>query len=149
MIESITKEIQTSKKQILLSSKYLDFTVVNSMMIAEERGVKIYGILDKSKDFSNIILFIKKFSDIIRSSDRIINMLRSPNTMIKKGDLPYSFAVIDGETTFFEIPLYGSDEFFTAFKVKDDIISDRLATMFWRIWEKSSPLAVEKILKTL
>jgi len=146
LVDSINREINVSKKQILLSSSYLDFSVVKNLVNAVERGVKLYGIMDKSIDLSKVLSFVKNFINIIRSSDQLIRFLRSPNVSIRKGEIPYSFLVIDVRTSFFEIPLSGSDEFFTAFKIKDEIIADKFATVFWKVWERCSPLRLEKYL---
>ena len=93
--------IEKSNSEILMATRYIDMVVVQSIIFALQRDVKVKTITNERADFSSFIKLIGSFLKNIR-----------PNTLklvagrdnYRIANVPLSFIIVDNELTIFEIP---------------------------------------------
>jgi predicted transcriptional regulator len=137
LINVLVATIEKSQSEILLATKYLDITAIQSIIFALQRGIKIKTITSEKVDFSG---FINLLSGFVRSF--------RPNTLkfgiggennYRSGDVPLSFMIVDDEITVFEIP---DKEFRFAFVSTDKEVVKILSRLFREIWNQSRMLHI-------
>ncbi len=128
-------EIEKSKQNIYLMSKYYDFNVAKILVEKIESNVEILYIMEEVK-----IENAKKILSILLSPNSIktlYNFLSKYNKNIKVVDkIVNSFMVVDDEIAIIEVPNPFNGSFLFAVKIKDKNIAETLKGIFFHIWEK-------------
>ena len=140
LISLLVAAIEKSKSEILLATKYLDMVVVQSIVFALQRDIKIKTITSERVDFSGFIKLLGGFVRGLRSN--ALKFVVGGENNYRLGDVPLSFMIIDGEITVFEIP---DKEFRLAFVSTDKEVVKILSSLFWEIWKKSKALHVPSL----
>ena len=125
--------IEKSKHEILLATKYLDLVVVQSLVFALQRDIKLKTITSEKIDLSNLKMlgFVRNIRPIFLKS------FLSGENNYRWGKVPLSFIIIDGEIAIFEIP---NKEFKIAFVSADKEVAKPLSSLFFEIWNRSQIL---------
>ena len=135
LISVIAATIEGSKSEILLATKYLDMSVVQSIIFALQRDIKIKTITSEKVDFSG---FIKLLGGFVRSlRPNALKFVIGGENNYRSGDVPLSFMIVDNETAVFEIP---DNEFRLAFVSTDKEVVKILSRLFREIWNQSKTL---------
>ena len=132
LISLLAATIEKSKSEILLATKYLDMIVVQSIVFALQRDIKIKTITSEKVDFSGFIKLLVGFVRSLRPNSLKFVIGRENN--YRSGDVPLSFMIVDNEITVFEIP---DKEFRLAFVSTDKEVVKILSRLFWEIWNQS------------
>ena len=127
--------IEKSKSEILLATKYVDMVVVQSLVFALQREVKIKTVTSEKVDFSSFIKLVGGFMRNIRLTS--LKLFLGGENNYRSGDVPLSFIIIDGEITVFEVP---NSEFKAAFASTDKEVAKVLSHFFWELWNRSQIL---------
>ena len=136
LINLLVATIEKSKSEILLATKYLDMAVVQSMVFALQRNIKIKTITNEQVDFSG---FIKLLGGFVRNfRPKALNVVDRENNY-RSGDVPLSFIIVDDEITVFEIT---DKEFRFAFVSTDKEVVKVLSRLFHEIWNQSGTLRI-------
>jgi predicted transcriptional regulator len=138
LINVLVTTIEKSKSEILLATKYLDMTVIQSIIIALERDVKIKTITSEKVDFSGFIKLLGGFVGSMRPS--AFKFVVGGENNYRSGNIPLSFMIVDNEITIFEIP---DDKFRLAFVLCDKEVVKVLGVLFWEIWNQSKTLHIQ------
>ena len=135
----IATSIEKSNSEILLATRYLDMVVVQSIVLALQRNVKIKTITNEKIDFSAFIKLIGIFLKNIRP-----NPLKfvAGRDNYRVGNIPFSFIIVDDEITIFEIP---DKEFQLAFVSSDKEVAKNLSNLFWETWKESKTLRIPSL----
>lgn len=148
LVEALARAIASSKKSILLASRYFDIWVVDECFKAQERGNELRVLLSKetmSKKMNKLRMML--------SPKLIMKVLEISNEgniddILREIELPFSFCIIDGSECFFEFPSVGG-EFSIAFKLKDNETSKKFTQLFNSTWESRNVNKTPTILKEL
>jgi sugar-specific transcriptional regulator TrmB len=135
LISLLVAAIEKSKSEILLATKYLDMAVVQSIVFALQRDIKIKTITSEKMDFSGFIKLLGGFVRSLRPNS--LKFVVGGENNYRSGDVQLSFMIIDNEITVFEIP---NKEFKLAFVSTDKEVVKILSSLFWEIWKKSKAL---------
>ncbi len=135
LVSLLVAAIEKSKSEILLATRYLDMVVVQSIIFALQRDIKIKTITSEKVDFSSFIKLLGRFVRNIRPT--ALKFIVGGENNYRTGDVPLSFMLIDDEITIFEIP---DKEFRLAFVTTDKEIGKILSRLFWDIWKQSKAL---------
>jgi hypothetical protein len=68
---------------------------------------------------------------------------------MRDGNVPFSFAIIDQEHCFFELPSFGNNDFTIAFYVVDNEIGEKFIKMFTTLWESADKKSIPKFFQML
>lgn len=128
--------IDQSTSEILLATKYLDLVVIQSLIQAINRDVKLKSITDKQINFANFFQLLSIFIKNIRPN--LIKFYRN-NYNYKVGYVPFSFLIIDNKYCLFELP---SNEFQIAFILTEEDCMKILSNYFWEIWNRSESMKI-------
>lgn len=137
LISVLVTTIEKSKSEVLLATKYLDMTVIQCIIFALQRDVKIKTITSEKVDFSGFIKLLGGFVRSLRPS--ALKFVIGGENNYRSGDFPLSFMIVDDEITVFEIP---NNEFRLAFVSTDKEIVKILACLFKEIWNQSKTLHI-------
>jgi hypothetical protein len=135
----LAASIEKSNSEILLATRYIDMVVVQSIIFALQRNVKIKTITNEKVDFSAFIKLIGGFLKNIRPNALKL-VVGQDNYRV--GDIPFSFIIVDDEITIFEIP---DKEFQIAFVSTDKQVSKSLSHLFWETWKESKILRIPSL----
>jgi len=148
LVETLARDIASSKKSMLLASRYFDVWVIDECLKARGRGVEIRGLMSKetiSKKMNmlRMILSPKLIMKILEMSEGT-----DINEVFRETDIAFSFCIIDGYKCFFEFPSV-SGEFSIAFKLEDEETSLKFTKLFNSIWESCNPKKTSVFIKKL
>jgi hypothetical protein len=115
-------------------------TVVQSIVFALQRDIKIKTITSERVDFSGFIKLLSRFMSNIRPN--VLKFVIGGENNFRSGDVPLSFLIVDGEITVFEIP---DKEFRLAFVSTDKEVVKILSRLFWEIWKQARALHMPSI----
>ena len=139
LVSLLAATIEKSKSEIFLATKYLDIAVIQSIIFALQRNIKIKTITSKKVDF---IGFVKLLGAFVRSfPPNALKFITGSENNYRSGDVPLSFIIVDNEIVVFEIP---DNEFRLAFVSTDKEVVTILARLFQKIWSQSNKLHIPR-----
>jgi len=149
LVEMLVEGIQGADHSIHLASRYIDNKVIDSMMKVSKKGTLARVIIAKEhlEDRVNklqlllspgvILSMVKFFSDM------------NLDEIMRDGNVPFSFAIVDEEHCFFELPSFGNHDFTIAFYVVDNEIGGKFTKMFSTLWETADKKSIPKFFQML
>jgi predicted transcriptional regulator len=148
-VEKLDEVVNGSKKSIYLASRYLDNKVIDSMINVSNKGITT-KVLMASEHLEEKINKLQ----LLLSPGALLTLLEffcDPNLdeIMRDGDMPFSFAVIDHEQCFFELPNFENNNFSIAFYVMDNEIGNKFCEMFSNFWENADRKSIPKMFKKL
>ena len=148
-MERIVEEIKASKEEILLATRYTDNKVIDCLFKAQARGVRNKVIMAKE----NLEDKVNKLQ-LMLSPGMVMSLLEYLNDpdlddLLRDGNVPFSFCIMDGKHCFFELPSMGNHDFSIAFFVDDEEIGERFTKMFDTLWESAEAKSVPKFFQML
>jgi len=135
----LAASIEKSNSEILLATRYIDMVVVQCIIFALQRNVKVKTITNEKVDFTSFIKLVGGFLKNIRPNAL---KLVAERDNYRIGDVPLSFIIVDNEITIFEIP---DKEFQLAFTSTDKEVAKSLCHLFWETWKKSRTLRIPNL----
>lgn len=149
LVERIVEEIKASKEEILLATRYTDNKVIDCLFKAQARGVRNKVIMAKE----NLEDKVNKLQ-LMLSPGMVMSLLEYLNDpdlddLLRDGNVPFSFCIMDGGHCFFELPSMGNHDFSIAFFVDDEEIGERFTKMFSTLWESAEAKSVPKFFQML
>ena len=135
LIKVLVATIEKSKSEILLATKYLDMTVIQSIMFALQKDIKIKTITSEKVDYSGFINLLGNFVKSLRPNS--LKFIIGGENNYRSGNVPLSFMIIDKEIAVFEIP---DDDFKLGFVSTDKEIVTTLTRLFQETWDQSKAL---------
>ena len=149
LVEKLVERIQGADHSILLASRYIDNKVIDSMIRASKKGVLARVLMAKEhlEDKVNKL-------QLLFSPGNILSMVEffsdaNLDEIMRDGNVPFSFAIVDEEHCFFELPSFGNHDFTIAFYVVDNEIGDKFTEMFSTIWENADKKPIPRFFQVL
>lgn len=149
LVEKLVEVVQSAEHSILLASRYIDNKVIDSMIKVTKNGPSIRVLMAKEhlEDKVNKL-------QLLLSPGLIMSMLEffsDPNLdeLMRDGNVPFSFAIIDEEHCFFELPSFGNHDFTIAFYVVDNEIGAKFTKMFSTLWETADKKSIPRFFQML
>jgi predicted transcriptional regulator len=148
LVEMLAHAIASSKKSILLASRYFDVWVVDECLKAQERGNELRVLISKetmSKKMNKLRMMLspKLIMKLLEISNE-----KKVDDILREIELSFSFCIIDGSECFFEFPSVGG-EFSIAFKFKDNETSKKFTQFFNSTWESRDVNKAPTLLKEI
>ena len=122
-----------------MATRYIDMVVIQSIIFALQRDVRIKTITNERADFPSFIKLIGSFLKNIRPNAL---KLVAGRDNYRIGTVPLSFIIVDNELTIFEIP---DKEFQLAFVSTDKEVCKSISHLFWETWKISKPLRIPSL----
>jgi len=138
VVQEVTERINKAEEEILFASRYYDTRIMEACLIAAQRHVEIYYLIDNELKVSSVaqIFLSSLFTNRDDVLNDFLNFLRSSLFKIKYASLPYSFLVIDGEYSMVEVAKPLGKTFSLAFIFHNKRLSERLSESFKELWER-------------
>lgn len=137
LVNVVIALIKKASDTVFFAARYTDARISEPLIGAFNRGVRFFFLDGDESNLSNRMQIIR----IIFSNPKLIHELRellsSPNVRIRYVNLPYSFAVVDGEYAAIEIVNPVDKEFLFGLLFHNKEICGKLIKMFNEYSEKS------------
>ncbi len=137
LVAFLVDVVSKSKSEILLATRFIDFSVIQGVSNALDRNIKVNTLNDTKLDYPGFFKLIEGIHRDIRPS--VANFFVEPDKHYRSVQVPFSFIVIDKEVALFEIP---NKQFRMAFVTTDKQIVKSITEFFWELWEQSKSLGV-------
>lgn len=138
VVQEVIERINKAEEEILFASRYYDTRIMEACLIAAQRQVEIYYLVDKELKVSSVAQIF--LSSLFTNQDDILNdffnFLKSSLFKMKYASLPYSFLVIDKEYSMVEVSRPLGKTFSLAFIFHNKRLSERLLESFRELWER-------------
>jgi predicted transcriptional regulator len=149
LVEKLVEEMRATKDGTLLATRYIDNKVIDCMFKTQTRGVKNKVIMAKE----NLEDKVNKLK-LLLSPGLVMSLLEYFNDpdldeLLRDGNVPFSFCIMDGRHCFFELPSMGNHDFSIAFFVDDEEIGERFTKMFDTLWKSAEAKSVPKFFQML
>ena len=149
LVEKLVQDIKGATESICLASRYIDNKVIDCMFKAGSRGIKGKVIMAKE----NLEDKVNKLQ-LLLSPGLVLSLLEyfsdpDLDDILRDGNVPFSFCIVDGRHCFFELPSLGNHDFSIAFFVTDDEIGMRFSKMFNTLWDTAESKSVPKFFQML
>jgi DNA-binding HxlR family transcriptional regulator len=149
LVEKLVEGIEGTENAIYLASRYIDNKVIDSMMKASKKGIPARVLMAKEHLEDKVSKL-----QLLLSPGLIISMLEffsdpKLDEIMRDGHVPFSFAIIDQEHCFFELPSFGNNDFTIAFYVVDNEIGEKFIKMFSTLWESADKKSIPKYFQML
>jgi predicted transcriptional regulator len=149
LVEKLVERVQKGESSILLASRYIDNKVIDSMIKVSKTGIPARVIMAKK----HLEEKVNKLQ-LLLSPRLILSMMEffsDPNLdeIMRDGAVPFSFAIIDEEHCFFELPSFGNNDFTIAFYVVDNEIGEKFTRMFSTLWETADKKSIPRFFQML
>lgn len=148
LVETLAHAIASSKKSVLLASRYFDLWVVDECLKAQERGNELRVLLSKETMSNKINTLRMMLSPKLIMKVLEISKENKVEDILREIELSFSFCIIDGSECFFEFPSVGG-EFSIAFKLKDNETSKKFTQLFNSTWESRDVNKAPTLLKEI
>ena len=135
LIVFLVDTIDKTKSEILLATRYIDFSVMQRLSYVLERNVNVKSVTSSKIDLAGAM---KLLGDALFSIRPNFLKFLGSKANYRYGDVPLSLIIIDGEITVFEIP---DKQFKAAFVTMDKEIVRILSGLFWELWKQSQTLS--------
>jgi len=143
VVNDVIEYIDKAEEEILFASRYYDIRVMESLLKAAERGVRMYFLINKEIKISNAVrVFLSFLLTNHESLSIILKILNSPKIKIRYIKLPYTFLIVDGKYSMVEVPTPLEKRFSLAFFFHDKKLSQKLLKSFNKLWKKGSDVDV-------
>jgi len=143
VVQDVVEYIDKAEEEIFFASRYYDMQVMEAVLRASQRQVKMYFLADKEMKIPRIARIF--LSSLLTNRDALsafFNLLKSPRFKIKYASLPYSFIVVDREYSMVEVATPLKKTFSLAFLFHSKKLSERLLESFMLLWEKGSEVNI-------
>ncbi|MFQ6011926.1 MAG: TrmB family transcriptional regulator sugar-binding domain-containing protein [Nitrososphaerales archaeon] len=148
LVAVVQEEIDKCKKEIVFATRYQDFRVVQSMLRAVSRGVKVTSLVSDKVDLSHRLQMLGNFFSHPETIKLWHELRASPNLTVKHCNLPYSFAAFEGARCVIEVvnPVE-SENFFIALIFENESLCENLVKNFNKLWQTAEEDPMQQLLK--
>lgn len=149
VVEKTIEYLNMAETRVYLASKYFDIRIVEKIMDLLESGVDMYFLSDKVSSFSDVSKMILSMMFNQKMVKTFYSLLKSLEIKYKAiEDLPYTFVIVDGKHSMFEVRKPFTSQFLMAFFFEDEALSTRLIECFEIIWDAAEPVKTRLLKKS-
>ena len=138
LVETLAREIASSKKSMLIASRYFDVWVIDECLKARDRGVDMRVLMSKETMSKKVNKLRMMLSPKLLMKILEVSEVTDIKEILRETDLAFSFCIIDGSKCVFEFPSVGG-EFSIAFMLENEKTSLKFTKVFNSIWESCDP----------
>jgi len=135
LVKELVNAIDQAEDSVYLVSRYSDIRVIEAIIRALQRGVKIRILVKRSGLTDRINMLRTLLSP--RTFKVLIEANKELSAMIRKTDISYSFVIIDGKLAGIEVSHPTKDIFYLGFIFQNADVCRRLGSIFNEMWEKA------------
>ena len=138
LVGRLNEEVLASKKSVRIATTYFEPLTLDTAVKTIQNGVQMQCLMSKktmSKKITKLRMLLSPKSiismlDLLKASGDI-------NRVYREVDVPFSYAILDGEKCFFEFPQIGEEDFSIAFYLIDKIVADKFQKYFDTVWKEN------------
>jgi predicted transcriptional regulator len=139
VVEDVIEYIDKAEESVYFASQYFDVRVVEAIVKACERKVKMYLLTNEKENIMDRIhIVLRSLLISPKSFKSLFSLFSSSDINIKYGDFPYTFIIVDRKIAMVEVPQPYTKAFSLAFFFHNERLCQRLIESFNIIWEKGT-----------
>jgi predicted transcriptional regulator len=141
LVERLNEEILSSEKSVKIATTYFEPLTMDTAVKTIQKGTQMQCLMSK-KTMSKKITKLR----MLLSPKAILSMLEmlkatgDINRVYREVDVPFSYAILDGQKCFFEFPQIGEEDFSIAFFLIDKKVADKFNQYFDVIWKDNEKI---------
>jgi len=146
--ESLVKQIvelaNNAEERFCLVSSYADTEVIEAMMKAYQRGVKIAFVINgRDQKMMTDVIALRSILNP-KNAVTYFKILQSADDIIRLNEVNFNFLIADDEKTVFEIMHPKTKVFQVAFCVSDKILTEKMFGIFMGLFKSGEKLFILK-----
>jgi predicted transcriptional regulator len=138
LVSRLNEEVMNSKKAVRIATTYFEPLTLDTAVKTIQSGVLMQCLMSKktmSKKITKLRMLLSPKSilsmlDLLKASGDI-------NRVYREVEVPFSYAILDGERCFFEFPQIGDEDFSIAFYLIDRNVADKFQKYFDITWKEN------------
>jgi len=138
LVSRLNEEVINSKKAVRIATTYFEPLTLDTAVKTIQSGVLMQCLMSKktmSKKITKLRMLLSPKSilsmlDLLKASGDI-------NRVYREVEVPFSYAILDGERCFFEFPQIGDEDFSIAFYLIDRNVADKFQKYFDITWKEN------------
>ena len=138
LVSRLNEEVMNSKKAVRIATTYFEPLTLDTAVKTIQSGVLMQCLMSKktmSKKITKLRMLLSPKSilsmlDLLKASGDI-------NRVYREVEVPFSYAILDGERCFFEFPQIGDEDFSIAFYLIDRNVADKFQKYFDTTWKEN------------
>jgi len=139
VVEDVIEYMDRAEKNVYIATQYFDMRVVEAVVRACERGIKMYFLTNEKENIiERLHVVLRSLLINPKSFKSLFSLLNSPDINIRYRDFPYTFIIIDEKVAMVEVPKPYSRTFSLGFFFHNERICKKLIESFNVLWEKGT-----------
>jgi predicted transcriptional regulator len=138
LVSRLNEEVLASKKSVRIATTYFEPLTLDTAVKKIQSGIPMQCLMSKktmSKKITKLRMLLSPKSilsmlDLLKASGDI-------NRVYREVDVPFSYAILDGEKCFFEFPQIGEEDFSIAFFLIDQNVASKFRQYFETVWKEN------------
>jgi len=145
VVQDVLEYVNNAEKEIYFATQYVDMRVVESLLSAAQKGVKMKFLVGEQQNVSGAVHHLLKslFTDP-KTLKFLFSFVKSPDLQLKYVELPYTFVIVDRKYSMVEVTRPYTKTFSLGFFFHNEKLSERLIESFETLWEKGSEVNILK-----
>jgi DNA-binding MarR family transcriptional regulator len=145
VVQDVVEYVNNAEKEIYFATQYLDMRVVESLLSAAQKGIRMKFLIGEQQNVSGAVhQLLKSLFTEPKTLKFLFNFVRSPDLQLKYAELPYTFVVVDRKYSMVEVAKPFTKSFSLGFFFHNEKLSERLIESFDVLWEKGSEVSILK-----
>ena len=146
LVSRLNEEVMNSKKAVRIATTYFEPLTLDTAVKTIQSGVLMQCLMSKktmSKKITKLRMLLSPKSilsmlDLLKASGDI-------NRVYREVEVPFSYAILDGERCFFEFPQIGDEDFSIAFYLIDRNVADKFQKYFDTTWKENEKISSNEL----
>ena len=138
LVSRLNEEVINSKKAVRIATTYFEPLTLDTAVKTIQSGVLMQCLMSKktmSKKITKLRMLLSPKS--ILSMLELLKASGDINRVYREVEVPFSYAILDGERCFFEFPQIGDEDFSIAFYLIDRNVADKFQKYFDITWKEN------------
>jgi predicted transcriptional regulator len=138
LVSRLNEEVMNSKKAVRIATTYFEPLTLDTAVKTIQSGVLMQCLMSKktmSKKITKLRMLLSPKS--ILSMLELLKASGDINRVYREVEVPFSYAILDGERCFFEFPQIGDEDFSIAFYLIDRNVADKFQKYFDITWKEN------------
>ena len=138
LVSRLNEEVMNSKKAVRIATTYFEPLTLDTAVKTIQSGVLMQCLMSKktmSKKITKLRMLLSPKS--ILSMLELLKASGDINRVYREVEVPFSYAILDGERCFFEFPQIGDEDFSIAFYLIDRNVADKFQKYFDTTWKEN------------
>lgn len=134
LVSELIDRIAKAEQEIYLASYYSDSRVVEAILKASQRGIRLSVLSDTQKSIGERLQVLRLMLN--PKMFKLYTTFLDDQVRLKQAEFPFSFCIIDGSFIIIELPNPMTNEFYLGFSTQSAALGQRLIASFEELYTR-------------